>query len=67
MSAFPKTLNQRTARKLLEEHGWARTKGGKHVIKMEKDGYRPITLPRHRGQEYSKDLTLAILRQAGLL
>jgi predicted RNA binding protein YcfA (HicA-like mRNA interferase family) len=38
-----------------------------HVVKMEKDGERPITLPMHRGQEYSKNLTRAILKQAGII
>jgi len=42
------------------------TRGGKHVVKMEKEGSRPITLPHHRGKSYSKGLTAAILRQAGL-
>ena len=66
MADLPKTVNQKEARKLLEKHGWSRTKGGKHNIKMEKDGMRPITLPQHRGQQYSVDLTRAILKQAGI-
>jgi predicted RNA binding protein YcfA (HicA-like mRNA interferase family) len=64
--ATPKTLNQKAAQKLLEEHGWAKTEGGKHSVKMEKPGERPITLPGHRGQEYSKSLTRRILKQAGI-
>jgi predicted RNA binding protein YcfA (HicA-like mRNA interferase family) len=64
---LPKTFNQAEARALLETHGWTKTKGGKHVIKMEKDGMRPITLPAHKRQQYSKDLTRRILRQAGLV
>jgi predicted RNA binding protein YcfA (HicA-like mRNA interferase family) len=67
MSALPKTISQKSGRKLLEGHGWAKTQGGKHNIKMEKIGERPITLPKHRGQEYSVDLTRRILKQAGLL
>jgi predicted RNA binding protein YcfA (HicA-like mRNA interferase family) len=67
MSALPKTISQKSGKKLLERHGWTETAGGKHVIKMEKDGERPITLPKHRGQEYSVDLTRRILRQAGIL
>ena len=63
----PKTLDQRTAQKLLERNGWVRTIGGKHNVKMEKSGQRPITLPRHRGRQYSRALTRAILRQAGLV
>ena len=63
----PKTINQKQARKLLESHGWTRTKGGNHVIKMEKNGQRPITLPKHRGEQYSVDLTRRILKQAGIV
>jgi predicted RNA binding protein YcfA (HicA-like mRNA interferase family) len=66
MAGPPKTFNQAEARKLLETHGWSCTRGGKHNIKMEKDGMRPITLPRPKGQQYSKGLTRAILRQAGI-
>jgi predicted RNA binding protein YcfA (HicA-like mRNA interferase family) len=62
---LPKVLNQRTARRLLEQHGWTMTRGGKHM-KMEKPGNRPITLPYHKGRDYSPGLTAAILRQAGL-
>jgi predicted RNA binding protein YcfA (HicA-like mRNA interferase family) len=60
------TLNQKTAIRLLEDNGWTRTKGGKHQVKMVKDGTRPITLPTHRGHDYSRGLTAAILKQAGL-
>jgi predicted RNA binding protein YcfA (HicA-like mRNA interferase family) len=59
-------LSQKTARKLLEANGWTCTTGGKHVIKMEKEGERPITLPKHRGQMYSKGLSAAIRRAAKL-
>jgi predicted RNA binding protein YcfA (HicA-like mRNA interferase family) len=59
-------LDQRRAQRLLEADGWTMTRGGKHNVKMEKAGYRPITLPRHRGATYSAGLTAAILRQAGL-
>jgi predicted RNA binding protein YcfA (HicA-like mRNA interferase family) len=60
------TLNQKAAIRLLEEHGWNRSRGGKHQVKMTKQGRRPITLPAHRGGDYSRGLTGAILRQAGL-
>jgi predicted RNase H-like HicB family nuclease len=43
---IPKTLNQRAAQKLLERSGWVRAVGGKHSVKMEKQGRRPITPPR---------------------
>ena len=63
---MPKLLDQKSARRLLEQHGWQMTRGGKHVVKMEKEGRRPITLPNHSGQTYGRSLTAAILRQAGL-
>ena len=64
---LPKTLSQASARALLEQNGWVRTLGGKHVVKMEKAGHRPITLPYHKGAEWGVDLTRRILREAGLL
>lgn len=64
--ALPKVLSQKTARKLLERHGWVETLGGKHSVKMEKSGERPITLPMHKGQDYGPQLTSAILKAAGL-
>ena len=63
---LPKTLNQKKAKKLLEQNGWAATKGGKHNVKMEKPGKRPITLPMHKRRDYSPGLTAAIQKQAGL-
>ena len=63
---LPKVLNQKKAKKLLEQNGWLATKGGTHVVKMEKEGHRPITLPMHKGRDYSPGLTAAIQRQAGL-
>jgi predicted RNA binding protein YcfA (HicA-like mRNA interferase family) len=62
----PRTINQKYAIALLQEHGWALTRGGKHAVKMTKAGERPITLPMHRGRDYGRGLTRAILRQAGL-
>jgi predicted RNA binding protein YcfA (HicA-like mRNA interferase family) len=52
--------------KLLEQNGWEAVRGGKHVVKMTKDGERPITLPIHKGGDYSRGLTASILKQAGL-
>lgn len=62
----PKTLTQRIARSLLEANGWVCTIGGKHNVKMVKEGCRPITLPQHNNQVYPKGLADAILKQAGL-
>ena len=64
---LPRRLNQKAARKLLEEHGWTEVQGGEHVVKMTKPGSRPITLPSHRGADYGPGLTRAILKQAGLV
>ena len=59
-------MNQRSAIKLLTLNGWTQVRGGKHVVKMTRRGKRPITLPMHKGQDYSVGLERAILRQAGL-
>jgi predicted RNA binding protein YcfA (HicA-like mRNA interferase family) len=64
---LPKLLSQSTARRLLEDHGWVEEQGGKHQVKMVKPGERPITLPAAKRQDYSRGLTRAILKQAGLL
>jgi len=61
-----RTLNQKAAIRRLEEAGWKRMTGGKHQVKMVKKGKRPITLPAHKGKDYSRGLAAAILRQAGL-
>lgn len=64
---LPRVLNQRTAKRLLQAHGWTESLGGKHVVKMTKPGHRPITLPHDRGKGgYPPGLTAAILREAGL-
>lgn len=63
---MPSSLNQRSAKALLEANGWVATRGGKHVVKMEKQGQRPITLPANKREDFPKGLTAAILRQAGL-
>jgi predicted RNA binding protein YcfA (HicA-like mRNA interferase family) len=63
---LPRTLSQRSANRLLEADGWTETLGGKHVVKMMKPGRRPITLLHHGGDDYSRDLSDRILRQAGL-
>lgn len=61
-----KLLNQKSAQKLLRKHGWTKSAGGKHNVKMKKPGRRPITLPMHRGGDYSKGLTQSILKAADL-
>ena len=59
-------LNQKSAIKLLKKHGWKQGKGGKHVVKMQNPGHRPITLPMHKGRDYSPGLQASILRAAGI-
>jgi predicted RNA binding protein YcfA (HicA-like mRNA interferase family) len=62
-----KVYSQKSMRKLLEGHGWTMTLGGKHNVKMVKDGEeRPITLPMHKGRDYSRALSASILKQAGV-
>jgi predicted RNA binding protein YcfA (HicA-like mRNA interferase family) len=62
-----KVHNQKSLKKLLRKNGWTETQGGKHVVKMEKPGEpRPMTLPHHRGQDYSTSMTASILRDTGL-
>lgn len=63
--SIPQTLNQKSARKLLEWHDWTQERGGKHVVKMTKPGRRPITLPYNHGEDYPPGLRAAILKQAG--
>ena len=59
-------LNQKQAIKLLKQNGWTQEAGGKHSVKMCKQKCRPITLPRHKGRDYSPGLCAAILKEAGL-
>lgn len=59
-------LNQKSAQKLLEKNGWTKSIGGKHNVKMTKPGHRPITLPMHKGQDYSKGLSQSIRKAANL-
>lgn len=35
------TLSQKTAIKLSKENGWTQARGGKHQVKMTKEGCRP--------------------------
>lgn len=67
MADLPKLLSQAKGIRFLESHEWTQETGGKHVVKMVKEGERPITLPHHKGQDYSRGLSRAILKQAGLL
>lgn len=61
-----RTMTQKELKRLMEQHGWTATAGGKHQVKMEKDGHRPVTLPMKKGSSYPVGLTRAILKQAGI-
>lgn len=63
---LPKTMNQTEGVSLLEAYGWKKGEGGRHNVKMEKVGYRPIPLPACQGNQYSVEMTSRILKQAGL-
>lgn len=63
--SIPRTLNQRTAKALLEAHGWTAAHGSKH-LKMVKQGHRPVTLPMNKGRDYPPGMRKAILKEAGL-
>lgn len=53
-------------KKRLEADGWVNTGGGKHVIKMSKPGFKPITLPAAHGETYSVSMSQGMLKHAGL-
>ena len=57
---------QKELQKRLEAAGWMKVAGGKHVVKMVKQGRRPITIPICRGQTLSVGLCRRILKQAGI-
>lgn len=57
---------QKTLKKRLEAEGWREKTGGKHVVKMVKEGERPITIPMLKGETLPIGLTQAILKQAGI-
>jgi predicted RNA binding protein YcfA (HicA-like mRNA interferase family) len=60
---MPKPLSQKTAKALAEKNGWTETAGGKHNVKMEKAGCRPVTLPHHGGKDWGKDLSARVRKQ----
>jgi hypothetical protein len=62
----PKTLDQKTALRLLQQNGWKKGERANHGIKMQAPGRRPVILPRFRGRPYPKSLNSDIIRQAGL-
>jgi predicted RNA binding protein YcfA (HicA-like mRNA interferase family) len=66
VAGVARLLNQRRAIDLLQKHGWTLDRGGKHAVKMVKEGWAPVALPRHHGGDYSKRLTHKICKEAGI-
>jgi predicted RNA binding protein YcfA (HicA-like mRNA interferase family) len=64
---LPKVLNQKSAKRLLMEHGWTPRAGGRHALLMEKEGHAPVALSHHGGKDYGAGLRRLVLKQAGLL
>ncbi|MDQ3986891.1 MAG: type II toxin-antitoxin system HicA family toxin [Actinomycetota bacterium] len=64
--ARPKRFTQRELIKKLEEGGWTRRPGGRHQVKMVKEGERPVTIPQYQGKALPIGLSQAILKQAGV-
>ncbi|HWC13495.1 MAG TPA: type II toxin-antitoxin system HicA family toxin [Actinomycetota bacterium] len=61
-----KRYTQKALVRELSRHGWTKTTGGKHQVKMVRAGERPITIPEFRGETLPIGLSEAILRQAGI-
>jgi hypothetical protein len=51
---------------LLRRDGWRQQAGGKHQVKMTKQGRRPITLPDNHRRAYSKGFEAQLRREVGL-
>jgi predicted RNA binding protein YcfA (HicA-like mRNA interferase family) len=52
--------------RLLEENGWVKKKGKKHIKYVHPDFSKPIPVGRHPAQEVPTGTLEAILREAGL-
>lgn len=52
--------------KLLREAGWRQEAGGKHQVKMTKQGRRPVTLPDNHRRAYSKGFEAQLRREVRL-
>lgn len=62
--ARAKRYTQKELVKKLARDGRQETAGGKHQVKMIKEGRRPVTIPHFKGETLPVGLTRAILRQA---
>ena len=61
---MPKTQTQWIG--LLRSDGWRQETGGKHQVKMTKQGKRPVTLPDNHRRAYSKGFEAQLRREVGL-
>ena len=61
-----KRYTQKQLIKTLKQHGWEKSVGGKHQVKMIREGHRPVTIPEFKGETLPVGLSQAILKQAGI-
>ncbi len=61
-----KRYTQKALIKKLKENGWEQGVGGKHQVKMNREGHRPVTIPEFKGETLPVGLSQAILKQAGI-
>jgi predicted RNA binding protein YcfA (HicA-like mRNA interferase family) len=61
-----KRYTQKQLTKILKEQGWEQAIGGKHQVKMTREGQRPVTIPEFKGETLPVGLSQAILKQAGI-
>lgn len=61
-----KRYTQKLLIKKLKQHGWEQSVGGKHQVKMIREGHRPVTIPEFKGETLPVGLSQAILKQAGI-
>lgn len=61
-----KRYTQKALIKMLKEHGWEQSVGGKHQVKMTRESHRPVTIPEFKGETLPVGLSQAILKQAGI-
>lgn len=66
MTAKRKRYTQKQLIKTLKDRGWEQSVGGKHQVKMVREGHRPVTIPEFRGETLPVGLSQGILKQAGI-
>ena len=66
MTPKRKRHTQKELIKKLKENEWTQSVGGKHQVKMTREGHRPVTIPEFKGETLPVGLSQAILKQAGI-